>query len=59
MGSWPKDIRAKFEHVVRSVQANGLERVHEPCLEEKLRDTVSSFGFEPFTAEGKTKKKSD
>jgi len=26
------DIKAKFEHIVRLVEANGLERVHEPYL---------------------------
>ncbi len=32
MEAQPKDIRAKFEHIVRLVQANGLERVHEPYI---------------------------
>ena len=39
MQKQPKDIRAKFEHIVRLIQANGLERVHEPyikCLEGGL-----------------------
>ena len=51
MEAQPKEIRAKFEHIVRLVQANGLERVHEPYikhLEGKLweirmkgRDTIA------------------
>lgn len=35
----PREIRAKFEHTVRLIQANGLERVREPYvkhLEGKL-----------------------
>ncbi len=32
MQKQPKDIRAKFEHIVRLIQANGLERVHEPYI---------------------------
>lgn len=51
MQAQPRDIRAKFEHIVRLIQSNGLERVHEPYikhLEGKLwemrmkgRDTIS------------------
>ena len=51
MEAQPRDIRAKFEHIVRLVQANGLERIHEPYikhLEGKLwemrmkgRDTIA------------------
>lgn len=50
MQAQPRDIRAKFEHIVRLIQSNGLERVHEPYikhLEGKLwemrmkgRDTI-------------------
>ena len=32
MQGQPKDIRAKFEHIVRLIQANGLERVHGPYI---------------------------
>lgn len=32
MDAQPKDIRAKFEHIVRLIEANGLERVHEPYI---------------------------
>ena len=28
----PKDIRAKFAHIVRLIQANGLEHVHDPYI---------------------------
>ena len=51
MEAQPKDIRAKFEHIVRLVQANGLERVHEPYIRHlegrlwemrmKGRDTIA------------------
>jgi len=51
MQKQPNDIKAKFEHIVRLIQANGLERVHEPYikhLEGKLweirmkgRDTIA------------------
>jgi phage-related protein len=51
MQNQPNDIKAKFEHVVKLIQANGLERVHEPYikhLEGKLwemrikgRDTIA------------------
>ena len=47
----PREVRAKFEHIVHLVQSNGLERVHEPYikhLEGKLweirmkgRDTIA------------------
>lgn len=30
--SFPADIRAKFERIVRLIQAFGLERVHEPYI---------------------------
>lgn len=39
MQSQPREIRAKFEHTVRLIQAHGLERVREPYvkrLEGKL-----------------------
>jgi len=39
MQGQPREIRAKFEHIVRLIQANGLERVREPYvkhLEGKL-----------------------
>ena len=32
MQAQPNDIKAKFEHIVRLVQANGLERVREPYI---------------------------
>ena len=32
MQKQPKDIRTKFEHIFRLIQANGLERVHEPYI---------------------------
>jgi phage-related protein len=32
MQGQPNDIKAKFEHVVNLIQANGLERVHEPYI---------------------------
>lgn len=51
MAAQPREIRAKFEHIVRLIEANGLERVHEPYikhLEGKLwemrmkgRDTIA------------------
>ena len=51
MEAQPRDIRAKFEHIVKLIQANGLEQVHEPYikhLEGKLwemrmkgRDTIA------------------
>ena len=51
MQNQPNDIKAKFEHVVKLIQANGLEHVHEPYikhLEGKLwemrikgRDTIA------------------
>ena len=61
MQAQPRDVRAKFEHVVRLVQANGLERVREPYikhLEGKLwemrlkgRDTIARAIY--VTAVGK------
>ena len=39
MQAQPIEIRAKFEHIVKLIQANGLEHVHEPYvkhLEGKL-----------------------
>jgi len=39
MQGQPREIRAKFEHIVRLIEANGLERVREPYvkhLEGKL-----------------------
>ncbi|PHR59253.1 MAG: hypothetical protein COA47_09835 [Robiginitomaculum sp.] len=51
MQAQPNEIRAKFEHIVRLIEANGLSRVHEPYikhLEGKLwemrmkgRDTIA------------------
>jgi len=51
MEAQPRDVRAKFEHIVRLVQSHGLGRVHEPYvkhLESKLwemrmkgRDTIA------------------
>lgn len=51
MQQQPNDIKARFEHIVRLIEANGLERVHEPYikhLEGKLwemrmkgRDTIA------------------
>jgi len=51
MEAQPRDVRAKFERIVRLIQVNGLERVHEPYirhLEGKLweirlkgRDTIA------------------
>lgn len=51
MQSQPNDIKAKFEHTVNLIQANGLKRIHEPYikhLEGKLwemrmkgRDTIA------------------
>ncbi len=51
MRNQPNDIKAKFERVVKLVQANGLEQIHEPYikhLEGKLwemrmkgRDTIA------------------
>lgn len=51
MQGQPNDIKAKFEHIVRLIEANGLERVREPYikhLEGKLwemrmkgRDTIA------------------
>lgn len=51
MDAQPRDIRAKFEHIVRLIRTNGLERVQEPYikhLEGKLweirmkgRDTIA------------------
>ncbi len=51
MQNQPNDIKAKFEHIVKLIQANGLERIHEPYikhLEGKLwemrmkgRDTIA------------------
>lgn len=51
MAAQPRDIRAKFEKIVQLIEANGLERVHEPYikhLEGKLwemrmkgRDTIA------------------
>ena len=32
MQAQPNEIKAKFEHIVRLVQANGLERVREPYI---------------------------
>ena len=32
MQNQPNDIKAKFEHVVNLIQANGLEHVHEPYI---------------------------
>lgn len=32
MNRQPADIRAKFEHIVRLIEANGLERVREPYV---------------------------
>ena len=61
MEAQPRDVRAKFEHIVRLVQAHGLERVHEPYirhLEGKLwemrmkgRDTIGRAIY--VTAVGK------
>jgi len=28
----PRDIRARFERIVKLIQVNGLERVHEPYV---------------------------
>jgi len=28
----PRDIRARFERIVKLIQTNGLERVHEPYV---------------------------
>jgi phage-related protein len=39
MEKQPQEVRAKFEHIVRLIEANGLEQVHEPYikhLEDKL-----------------------
>lgn len=51
MQKQPNDIKAKFERIVGLIQANGLERVHDPYikhLEGKLweirmkgRDTIA------------------
>lgn len=51
MRNQPNDIKAKFEHVVKLIQVNGLEQIHEPYikhLEGKLwemrmkgRDTIA------------------
>jgi len=51
MQNQPNDIKAKFEHITRLIEANGLEQVHEPYikhLEGKLwemrmkgRDTIA------------------
>ena len=51
MQGQPNDIKAKFEHIVRLIQANGLERVHEPYIKHldgklwemrmKGRDTIA------------------
>lgn len=51
MEAQPRDVRAKFEHIVRLVQAHGLERVHEPYIRHlegrlwemrmKGRDTIA------------------
>lgn len=61
MEAQPKDIRAKFEHIVLLIQANGLEQVHEPYikhLEGKLwemrmkgKDTIARAIY--VTAVGK------
>ena len=32
MQGQPREIRAKFEHIVRLIEANGLERVREPYV---------------------------
>ncbi len=32
MALQPKEVRAKFEHIVGLIEANGLERVHEPYI---------------------------
>jgi hypothetical protein len=32
MQGQPNDIKAKFEHIVRLIEANGLERVREPYI---------------------------
>ncbi len=32
MQSQPNDIKAKFEHIVNLIQANGLERIHDPYI---------------------------
>jgi len=31
-GAFPLDIQASFERIVRLIQSNGLERVHEPYV---------------------------
>jgi len=51
MNAQPADIRAKFEHIVRLIRANGLERVREPYIKHldgklwemrmKGRDTIA------------------
>ena len=51
MAAQPRDIQAKFEKIVHLIEANGLDRVHEPYikhLEGKLwemrmkgRDTIA------------------
>lgn len=30
--AFPKDIRGSFERIVRLIEANGLDRVHEPYV---------------------------
>lgn len=32
MEKQPREVRAKFEHIVRLIEANGLEQVHEPYI---------------------------
>lgn len=61
MEAQPRDVRAKFEHIVRLVQAHGLERVHEPYIRHlegrlwemrmKGRDTIARAIY--VTAVGK------
>ena len=55
MQGQPNDIKAKFEHIVRLIEANGLERIHQPYIKHlegkiwEMRTKVGTSLPEPST----------